>query len=160
MLTPICNTEMRLTDQYRSIIANGKAQAPGRFREEDKGSQRRHHPASRCRKHASRSLARAYNSRKLRPRSAEKVLKSLETLDLSGTSVSNEGLAHLTGLPRLRVLRLAGLRQVDDAGVRIVASIESLEELDISGTDVSANTLRELPVKRIWCGKVEQRLAP
>lgn len=57
-------------------------------------------------------------------------LPSLEKLDLSVTSVSGEGLRHLTALRSLRSLDLSGTRMSDD-DLAYISSMPALEELNL-----------------------------
>jgi hypothetical protein len=71
-------------------------------------------------------------------------LTSLERLDLSGTQVSDAGLAHLSGLTSLQVLNLDGT-QVSDAGCVRLSGLTSLQELslyDTQATDAGCERLQ------------------
>ncbi|VTU01755.1 serine threonine protein partial : Serine/threonine protein kinase with PASTA sensor(S) (Fragment) OS=Rhodopirellula sallentina SM41 GN=RSSM_02570 PE=4 SV=1: Pkinase: LRR_6 [Gemmataceae bacterium] len=93
-------------------------------------------------------------------------LPDLDTLVLSGTSVTDAGVAHLAALPRLDALYLAnlpvtdaGLRplkkfsllklhlggtKVTDASVPLLAGFDKLDELNLFGTAVTDDGLRGL----------------
>jgi Leucine Rich Repeat (LRR) protein len=64
-------------------------------------------------------------------------------VDLSATAVSDQDLARLRGLPRLRFLSLANTR-VTDAGLQSLAELTRLERLDLSGTQASDACLPDL----------------
>jgi hypothetical protein len=66
----------------------------------------------------------------------------LRELDLSGTQVTDKGLAVLEGLPNLQELRLRNTRITDAGFQEHLAPMESLQKLDIRGTGVSAETAR------------------
>ena len=75
----------------------------------------------------------------------------LVELTLGGTQVTDEGLIHLTQLPRLRVLRLSRTA-ITDAGMSVLAKCETLESIDVSQTQVGDQgvwELRALPRLRI-----------
>jgi Leucine-rich repeat (LRR) protein len=55
----------------------------------------------------------------------------LEWLDLSATSVSDAGLAHLVAATKLKQLFLEGTKLTDD-GLLLVGRLKALEELDLS----------------------------
>lgn len=63
-------------------------------------------------------------------------LTSVETLTISGTPVTDEGLKHLTGCTRLKELYLASLDQVTDKGVEHLRGCP-LSILHLSGTGVT-----------------------
>src|SRR5262249_55590252 len=67
----------------------------------------------------------------------------LRALDLFGTEVGDDGLAHLAGLTELRALYLESTR-VGDAGVAHLRKLTRLERLALSGTRVSDACLTHL----------------
>jgi Leucine-rich repeat (LRR) protein len=75
-----------------------------------------------------------------------KHIKSLEELSLQSTQVTDEGLVHLQGLPRLKKLILPG--QIGDEGLTHIRGLTSLQELLVYGediTDVGLAHLKDLP---------------
>jgi tetratricopeptide (TPR) repeat protein len=70
-------------------------------------------------------------------------LAGLETLDLSGTQVSNAGLGQLKELTNLKTLLLNNTKVGDDALVHVTA-LANLRELALNGTTVSDVGLRHL----------------
>jgi internalin A len=70
-------------------------------------------------------------------------LTRLESLSLSGSSVSDAGLAHLKGLTKLSVLELSGTH-VTDAGLEHLKGLTNLSELHIDGTEVTDAGLENL----------------
>jgi len=64
-----------------------------------------------------------------------KHMRSLEVLSLQSTQVTDEGLVHLQGLPRLKKLILPS--QISDQGLAQLKGLASLEELSIYSTDVT-----------------------
>ncbi len=73
-------------------------------------------------------------------------MKSLEELSLQSTQVTDEGLVHLQGLPRLKKLILP--RQIGDEGLAHIRGLTSLQELLVYGediTDVGLAHLKDLP---------------
>jgi internalin A len=70
-------------------------------------------------------------------------LTPLESLSLSGSSVSDAGLAHLKGLTNLSVLELSGTH-VTDAGLAHLKGLSTLSELQLDGTQVTDAGLKNL----------------
>jgi internalin A len=70
-------------------------------------------------------------------------LRHTTTLDLNDTSISDDGLAMLSGLSRLRRLGLARTR-VSDAGLRHVEGLRDLEMLILEDTGVGDDGVRAL----------------
>lgn len=70
-------------------------------------------------------------------------LKNLHTLTLNRVSLTDAGLAHLAVLTNLRVLDLSGCR-ISDAGVAQLRSLGNLRELDLGGTQVTDAGLASL----------------
>jgi hypothetical protein len=68
---------------------------------------------------------------------------SLQNLDLSGTEVTDAGLAYLRTLPGLRVLELNNTA-VSDAGLEQLKGVTSLRFLSVKGTHVGAVGARSL----------------
>ncbi|CAI5458041.1 unnamed protein product [Closterium sp. Yama58-4] len=71
-------------------------------------------------------------------------LTSLAHLNLWGTKVTDAGLAHLTGLPSLKVLVLAGCKGVTSAGMVDVVRLTGLETLALIDTAVTDDGLHQL----------------
>jgi len=63
-------------------------------------------------------------------------LKSMESLDLSQTAVTDAGLRSLVELPRLQILSLAGT-QISDPGLDSLGRLKGLRILDLRGTRVT-----------------------
>jgi hypothetical protein len=63
-------------------------------------------------------------------------LHGLQSLEIVGTSVTEQGLRHLTGLLALRQLNLNGA-DIGDAATAIVAQFQKLETLDLAGTKIT-----------------------
>lgn len=74
-------------------------------------------------------------------------LKTLRTVDLSGSSVNDLRLMYLSRLPDLATLRLNNTTITDDA-LKTVAGFESLRELDVIGTHLSKSALDSLQEER------------
>lgn len=74
---------------------------------------------------------------------AELRMKNLESLYLSHTSVTSDGLAHLGRIPSLVDLVLAHTR-VTDMELRQLLCLSRLRQLDLKGTDISDEGLRVL----------------
>jgi hypothetical protein len=71
-------------------------------------------------------------------------LKSLTTLDLFDTRVTDAGLAHLAEwMPHLEWLELSDT-QVTDAGLRSIVGLKHLRRLDVRKTKVTAAGAEEL----------------
>jgi hypothetical protein len=70
-------------------------------------------------------------------------LPSLHLLKLPASDVTNDGLASLVGLRRLKWLELAATPTTDE-GLRTVAAIRSIEVLDLRSTDVTDKGLAAL----------------
>jgi hypothetical protein len=62
-------------------------------------------------------------------------LKSLESLNLADTQVTDTGLKELAGLTSLQELDLTRV-QITDGGLRELAGLKSLKTLDLTGTGV------------------------
>lgn len=58
-------------------------------------------------------------------------LKSLETIDLSGTMVTDEGIASLSQLPNLKTLRLEGCKSITGIGLESFPESPPLVELNL-----------------------------
>ncbi len=82
-----------------------------------------------------------------------KTLSQLKWMMLSGTQVSDAGLAHLSKLTHLEELHLDGT-QITDAGLISLKGLTSLRELDLSDSRVSdvgvAKLQKTLPRCEIW----------
>jgi len=70
-------------------------------------------------------------------------LRQLQTLDLSGTKITDAGLEHLKDLPQLQTLDLSGTK-VTDAGLERLQGLRQLQELGLSGTEVTDAGLEHL----------------
>jgi hypothetical protein len=88
----------------------------------------------------------------------EPVAESLVSLDLSGTNVTDTGLAAVSGATGLRMLRLSETG-VTDAGIEQIKGMASLESLNLYGTAVTTDgvaVLSELPtLKRLYLWQTE-----
>ena len=71
-------------------------------------------------------------------------MKNLHTLDLRATRVTGKGIAALSGLPRLRHLKLWKARGIDDAAVPVFLRMENLEVLELPETSITAQGLAQL----------------
>lgn len=71
-------------------------------------------------------------------------LPDLERLDLRATRITDAGLAHLKGCPRLRSLTLISVSRVTDAGLEHLKGLAHLEQLDLQGTGVTSKGLVHL----------------
>src|SRR5262245_59736839 len=80
----------------------------------------------------------------LRDLSALAGLVNLERLDLTRQPVTVEALGGLSGLPRLRELRLGLARKLDDSAVPALLSLRSLQKLHLSGTKLSPESVEKL----------------
>lgn len=65
-------------------------------------------------------------------------LPDLERLDLRATRITDAGLVHLKGCPRLRSLTLISVSGVTDAGLEHLKGLAHLEQLDLQGTGVTS----------------------
>lgn len=70
-------------------------------------------------------------------------LDDLEVLHLAGCDLSDDDVALLIGMPKLRFLDVSSNPLSDDA-LKSIAKLSGLEELDISRTDVDGHLLGEL----------------
>lgn len=75
-------------------------------------------------------------------------LLRLERLDLSRTPVNVAGLRALRKMPRLRELRLALAKNIDDSAVPILIEWKSLRVVVLEGTQISADGLARLRAER------------
>jgi internalin A len=71
-------------------------------------------------------------------------LTNLQVLDLTGTPVSDDTLASLARLPKLRELRLGLARNIDDAAVPRLLALPQLKVLYLAGSAVSEKGLAQL----------------
>ncbi|MCA9069043.1 MAG: hypothetical protein KDA84_08980, partial [Planctomycetaceae bacterium] len=69
---------------------------------------------------------------------------TLRELRLLGTSISDEGLRHLTGLDKLEYLRIFESSNVTDEGLKYLESLETLRRLDLKETGVTTEGVAEL----------------
>src|SRR5262249_16804579 len=74
-------------------------------------------------------------------------LPALKDLDLSGTAISDRGVAVLRELPALETLSLAGTR-ITDEGVAHLARCHELRHVDLSWTNTGDGALRALAGKQ------------
>src|SRR5262245_658088 len=65
--------------------------------------------------------------------SCENTMRNVDTLDLSETAITDEGVRHLTRLSKLPTLYLANTR-ITDRAVQDIRSIPGLKALALSGT--------------------------
>ena len=75
-------------------------------------------------------------------------MKNLHTLDLRATRVTSKGIAALSGLPRLRHLKLWKAKGIDDAAVPVFLRMENLEVLELPETSITAQGLAQLSAKK------------
>jgi hypothetical protein len=73
-------------------------------------------------------------------------IETLDNLALQGVQISNEGLAQLARLPRLRVLRLKDNRQLTDACCPHLAALRELVNLQLHETSITRVGLAQLVV--------------
>ena len=90
-------------------------------------------------------------------------LNSLQSLDLSGTGVTDAGLRQLAGLNSLQSLYL-GSTQVTDAGLKDLVGLRSLRSLSLGNTKVTDAGVAELNRSPRLCDRAlmdrrEKRLA-
>ncbi|MGA2032394.1 MAG: hypothetical protein ABSG68_09075 [Thermoguttaceae bacterium] len=71
-------------------------------------------------------------------------MRELQTIDLSFSRVTDDGLRHLVGLPCLRNLALPSSKRITDAGLANLATIRKLESLSLDGTAVTSGGLSNL----------------
>lgn len=71
-------------------------------------------------------------------------VKSIDQLDLDGTDITNEGIAHLTQLEQLKELRLKECMAIDNGCIDFLCEIQSLELLHLGGTGVNPDGLEKL----------------
>ena len=71
-------------------------------------------------------------------------LINLERLDLSRQPVTTEAINGLSGLPKLRELRLGLARKLDDSAVPALLSLKSLQKLYLAGTKLSPESTAKL----------------
>jgi hypothetical protein len=67
----------------------------------------------------------------------------LEALYLGNTSLSDTGLSHVPGLPRLKVLELADTK-ITDASAPLLGKMQNLETLNLEGTALTDAAIPEL----------------
>ncbi len=73
-------------------------------------------------------------------------MKNLQAIDLTDTSITDDGLKHLQGLTDLRHLHLRGNGGITDAGMWSLRPLTRLESLDLSATKISDAGLANLGV--------------
>jgi hypothetical protein len=71
-------------------------------------------------------------------------LKELRVLYLSGNEITDAGIAHVATLPQLEELNLSQCKAVTDEGAARLARVESLKHLNLTGTQVGDEGLRRL----------------
>lgn len=86
-------------------------------------------------------------------------LKNLEVLCLSGCPISDDTLAYLRELTKLRSLRLRSARKLSGTGLAHIVSLANLEDLDLAETqvnDAALAYLTKLPLQKLnlACTKV------
>jgi hypothetical protein len=74
-------------------------------------------------------------------------LTNLETLDLSGTDISDAGVARLTTLRRLKSLHLSGTA-ITDASLAVFKDLPALIELDVANTKVTPKAAMRFQLDR------------
>ena len=75
-------------------------------------------------------------------------LQKLERLDLSRTPVNAAGPRALRGLGRLRELRLALAKNIDDAAVPVLIEMKTLRVVVLEGTRITADGVARLRAAR------------
>ncbi len=75
-------------------------------------------------------------------------LVNLRVLDLSNTPVSDDALAVLAALPKLRELRLGLARNIDDGAVPRLLALKQLQTLYVAGTGITEPGLGRLREER------------
>jgi hypothetical protein len=74
-------------------------------------------------------------------------LKGLEAIEIGpdfDVGITDAGLAHLGGLPKLRSLRLRGAAEITDAGAAHLKALVGLRELDLAGSALTDAGLAQL----------------
>ncbi|MEX0586345.1 MAG: hypothetical protein WD176_06860 [Pirellulales bacterium] len=71
------------------------------------------------------------------------MLASLEDLNLNGAQATDEGLAFVARLGRLRTLELADVKKMTDAGLAQLAGIVELRQLGLQQTNITGAGLKE-----------------
>ena len=71
-------------------------------------------------------------------------LKQLTHLKLSFTPVTDEGLAEVAKLQRLKLLTLFGCKMITDEGLKEVAKLQRLNSLVLEGTEITDKGLNEV----------------
>lgn len=69
-------------------------------------------------------------------------VKTIETLDLEGTEVSNTSVLYLINLQSLKELRLTNCRNIDDGCLPYLNQLSSLEYLYLGGTAITYKGLQ------------------
>jgi Leucine-rich repeat (LRR) protein len=87
-------------------------------------------PLAECRKlrHLNFKDAGSIDDKWIEPIAA---MSSVESMDLSGTSISDEGVAKLANMPNLKILKLENCRQFTGVGFESFADNHPLEELNL-----------------------------
>jgi hypothetical protein len=75
-------------------------------------------------------------------------LKSLHTLGLGDTAVTDAGLARLAAFPNLRYLFIGGATNITDAGLEHLKTLPKLEFVYLNGSRVSEGGIRALQEAR------------
>jgi hypothetical protein len=78
-------------------------------------------------------------------------LKGLEAIQIGpdfDVRITDAGLAHLGGLPKLRSLRLEGAAEITDAGAARLKALVGLRELDLAGSGLTDAGLAQLKALR------------
>lgn len=76
-------------------------------------------------------------------------IKSIEMLDLNDTSITNEGISHLTQLEYLAELRLKECEQIDNDCISFLNEIPTLKFLYLKSTPVTIEGLMELKLPNL-----------
>ena len=82
-------------------------------------------------------------------------LTSLESINLVGALVTDDGLAHLTALPSLAEIDL-GSTEISDAGVERLRAVMTLERVGLGGTKITDTALiylKGLPLRGLDIGR-------
>ena len=71
-------------------------------------------------------------------------LRSLTVLDLSGTKITDAGLAHIRNMSRLEILLLSG-NEIAGAGLKHLSGLTNLKWLSLEDTHVTDAAIKQLP---------------
>ncbi len=71
-------------------------------------------------------------------------IRKIDMLDLHHTTISNDGIKHLTKLENLKELRLKGNTAIDNGCMQYIKQIKGLEFLHLRHTSVNVDGLKEI----------------